>query len=311
MKKNKFCCKINRIIIFAIVLAVFSAFSTTTAHANGISDTELDQILKILTEIKEESVDVPVLMYHHLDDDAYINTIVTPETFESHIKALSDDGYTGISFEELIDYVENDGELPEKPIVITFDDGYLSNYEFAYPILQKYEMKATMFVIGTLVGKAVYLDTDSDEYPIIPHFYYEQANEMIESGLISVQSHSYDMHRYEEYEAMLGREYRCGILPLETETEEEYILNFQNDFELARAELELETDTKMTVYSYPYGEYTDLSEKLLRELGIKVTLTTNHGSNKIIKGDSDTLYLLKRYSINDMPAERLLEILGQ
>ena len=309
MKKDNFCYRINRIIIFAIVLAIFSAFSATTAHAYAISDTTLDQILEIPAE-KEESIDVPILMYHHLDDDAYMDTIVTPETFESHIKALSDNGYTGVSFGELIDYVENGIELPEKPIVITFDDGYLSNYEFAYPILQKYKMKATMFVIGILVGKADYLD-DSDEYPIIPHFYYEQATEMIESGLISIQSHSYDMHRYEEYEVMLGREYRYGILPLETETEEEYILNFQNDFELARVELELETDTKMTVYSYPYGEYTDLSEKLLRELGIKVTLTTNHGSNKIIKGDSDTLYLLKRYSINDMPAEELLEILEQ
>ena len=310
MKKNKLQYKINKIVIFTLVLAIFSAFSATTAHAYVMSDTTLDQILKIFVE-KEESVDVPILMYHHLDGDAYMDTIVTPEIFESHIKVLSDSGYTGVSFEELIDYVENGIELPEKPIVITFDDGYLSNYEFAYPILQKYKMKATIFVIGTLVGKAAYFDADGEEYPIIPHFDYEQASEMTKSGLISIQSHSYDMHRYEEYEVMLGREYRHGVLPLETESEEEYILNFQNDFELARAELELETDTKMTVYSYPHGEYTDLSEKLLQERGIKVTLTTKYGSNEIIKGNSDTLYLLKRYSINNIPPERLLEILGQ
>ena len=70
------------------------------------------------------------------------------------------DRYTGVSFDELQAYVLRGEPLPEKPVVITFDDGYRSNYTLAYPILQKYSMKATIFAVGVSFGTDHYKDTD-------------------------------------------------------------------------------------------------------------------------------------------------------
>ena len=114
-------------------------------------------------------VEVPVLMYHHISDDVTSSAVVTAETFERHMAALLDEGYSPVSLRELSDFVHGDGELPEKPVVITFDDGYMSNYELAFPILKKYGSKASVFVIGSSVGKSEYKDTGQ---PIIPHFGY-------------------------------------------------------------------------------------------------------------------------------------------
>jgi len=294
----------KKIIGLCSTLAIFLSFSLATlvcAEA-AIADTE-----EKITVEEIASADVPILMYHHLDSIADKNTIVTRETFEKYIKALVDNGYTGVSFEQLVNYVENDGELPQKPIVITFDDGYLSNYEFAYPVLKKYNIKATIFIIGISVGKDTYRNTENSDYPIIPHFNYAQANEMVESGIISIQSHSYDMHQIELYEKLLNREYRHGVLPCEGESEEEYTANFREDYIRSKTELETAVKGKSIAYAYPYGICTELSERLLQEMGVKVTLTSNYGSNIIIKGKPESLYLLNRIAVNNIPAEELLK----
>ena len=144
--------------------------------------------------LEEYTAQVPVLMYHHISEEGNDSTELSPEAFEAQIAALAEAGYTAVFPEDLAAYVREGKELPEKPIVITFDDGYLSNYEYAYPILKKYGMVATIFVIGSTVGDTEhYKDTD---YPITPHFSCEQAKEMVDSGVISIQSHTYDMHQW-------------------------------------------------------------------------------------------------------------------
>ena len=99
---------------------------------------------------------------------------------------IKDRGYEPISFEQLIEYHENRRELPEKPIIITFDDGYLSNYELAYPILKEFNFKAAIFVIGVSFG---------NKDLAYPHFGWAEAREMKASGLVSIESHTYDLHR--------------------------------------------------------------------------------------------------------------------
>lgn len=137
---------------------------------------------------EDYTANVPVLMYHHLDQTGNDSTIITPELFEAQIAALSEAGYTAVFPDDLEAYVRRGTALPKKPILITFDDGYLSNYTFAFPILQKYNMKATIFAIGATMGNTEhYKDTN---YPIIPHFSARQAREMADSDLISIQSHT-------------------------------------------------------------------------------------------------------------------------
>lgn len=239
---------------------------------------------------------VPIITYHSLVTNPSSNSEISPEMFEKQIKALKDNGYTGVMFEQLVDYVYYGEELPNKPVCITFDDGYLNNYEIAYPILKKYDMKATIFVIGSSVGSLTnYKDT---EYPITPHFTYEQAKEMIDTGIISVQSHTYDMHQWKPYE--VGRvTARENILQLENESETKYMQALAEDTVKMAEEIKEKLKQEVVALAYPSGMYETLTNVVLKENGIKATVTINEGNNEIIKGLPQSLYALNRYNMDE------------
>ena len=247
--------------------------------------------------------EVPVLLYHHLAAEADGPLTISARQFEAQIKALTEAGYTGVSLEQLVDYVEKGTELPDKPVVITFDDGYASNYEIAYPILQNYGMKATIFVIGSSVGKDTYKETS---YPIIPHFGYKEAREMLSSGLVEIQSHTSDVVQSPEY---AGETARTAVVPLAGESEAAFIGALRADFLQSLQKRETELGTTVFALSYPLGKYSDLSEVVLKELGVKVTLTTEPGMNTLIKGLPQCLRALKRIPVDEnISPEALLQM---
>ena len=273
------------------------------------ADTPEDYFLNVLspTALSEDeiSTQVPILMYHHLSEDVTNSEMVSPEQFEAQIRALSEAGYTGVSFDELQAYVLRGAPLPEKPVVITFDDGYESNYTLAYPILQKYGMKATIFAIGVSFGKDHYKDTD---YAITPHFGAAEAAEMAASGLISIQSHTYDMHQWPPYES--GSAVRENILPLPGESEEAYVQALTEDFTRSRALLEDAAGQPVDVLAYPAGQYSTLAQVTLQSLGVHVTLSTNPGVNTVVRGLPQTLYAMLRFGITeDVTPEALLDMI--
>lgn len=273
------------------------------------ADTPEDYFLNVLSpaalSADEISTQVPILMYHHLSEDVTNSEMVSPEQFEAQIRALSEAGYTGVSFDELQAYVLRGEPLPEKPVVITFDDGYRSNYTLAYPILQKYGMKATIFAVGVSFGTDHYKDTD---YAITPHFGAAEAAEMTASGLISIQSHTYDMHQWPPYETSSA--VRENILPLPGESEEAYVQALTEDFTRSRALLEDATGRPVDVLAYPAGQYSTLAQVTLQSLGVHVTLSTNPGVNTVVKGLPQTLYAMLRFGITeDVTPEALLNMI--
>ena len=122
-----------------------------------------------------QNVNVPVLMYHAVSDDMWgINELfVSPSSMEEQLAYLVDNGYDAIWFEDLAHLEDYD-----KPVMLTFDDGYDDNYLNLFPLLQKYNVKATVFVIGNAPGTSHKATA-------------EQIREMSDSGLVSIQSHSY------------------------------------------------------------------------------------------------------------------------
>jgi peptidoglycan/xylan/chitin deacetylase (PgdA/CDA1 family) len=114
------------------------------------------------------SADVPILMYHYISaspsaqDRIRYGLSVPPEMFEAQLNLLSDNGYTTISLRDLYEYLAIGKALPDKPIILTFDDGYLDNYTNAFPILQKFGMVGTFFVLTGPAddGEATYLTWD-------------------------------------------------------------------------------------------------------------------------------------------------------
>ncbi len=143
----------------------------------ALEDPELDQIYYthiVKNDAVEEGYEIPVLMYHAVGDEIWgvPELFVSPSRLEAQLQALQEKGYTAITFEDL----ECIGEI-EKPVMLTFDDGYDDNYTNLFPLLKKYNVKATIFVITDAVGYEHYLTR-------------EQIREMSDSGLVSIQSHT-------------------------------------------------------------------------------------------------------------------------
>lgn len=144
-----------------------------------------------------EDVNVPVLMYHAVSDNMWgINELfVSPSEMEKQLAYLVENGYDPIWFQDL-SHVED----YDKPVILTFDDGYDDNYTELFPLLQKYEVKATVFVIGNAMGTSHKMTE-------------EQVKELSDSGLVSIQSHGYTHHDLnvmgeEELEHELGDTWR-------------------------------------------------------------------------------------------------------
>lgn len=97
-------------------------------------------------------VGVPVLNYHQVNSSFASALTMHPLEFERQLKYLADEGYTSITLDQLYEYTVHHKELPPKPVLITFDDGYIDNYEVALPLLEKYHMKATLFMISDAIG---------------------------------------------------------------------------------------------------------------------------------------------------------------
>lgn len=247
----------------------------------------------------EYSTQVPILMYHDLEGDS-----LPAAQMEEQIAALAQAGYTSVTLADLRAYVEQGAELPEKPIVITFDDGYLSNMTYGLPILEKYGMNATIFVIGCSVGKDTYKDTG---VAMRPHFSLEQAREMMDTGLITIGSHGYDFHEVE------GRDpdpIRQGILRREDETEEAYAAFLREDCRRQNELLRPILGGDVDILAYPYGAHETLSEILLQEAGIYATVTISPGINTIVKGIPQSLLCMNRFNIDEsMTGEGLLALL--
>lgn len=246
-----------------------------------------------LQYVESHTTRLPVLMYHHIDENASNDMIVSPARFEEQIATLTRAGWHAVTIQRLIDYVDEGTPLPDKPFLITFDDGYTSNLELAAPILQKYGQHAVIFPIGINAGQEVYFHTGEPLSP--PRFALAQALPWIESGVIELQSHTYDLHQRESY-GISGRE---GALPLPHEDEAAYRLALTEDAEEYQALFSRELGQELTALAYPFGFCCDLSEDIFAEQGIRVTFTTTHGSNKIRIGRPGSLRQLNRYTITD------------
>lgn len=239
---------------------------------------------------------VPILMYHSFcEDDEPVSGAITASSFENNLKALRDKGYTTVLYEDVISYVEKGGDLPEKPIIISMDDGYENNISIAAPLLEKYGMCAVISVIGVSEGKSVYKDTGT---PMTPHFSLEdeRLKEYIEKGVLDIQSHSYDMHKVDD-EAHDGLFCRRGVGQMDGESEKEYVSALIEDYLRIEKLICDALGKKPNVYTYPEGVNSQLSEVVFHSLGAKVTVGTEPGISEIVRGIPQSLYLLKRINV--------------
>lgn len=240
-----------------------------------------------------QTADVAILMYHAFtENEAETSSVCTlASEFERQLSALRDAGYTSVGYADLIEFVNGKGKLPEKPLLISIDDGYQNNLDLAAPLLEKYGFCANIAVIGVSIGHTTYKDTD---IPIMPHFSLEDARPWIKRGVLTVTTHSYDMH---QIAAVDGNDCRHGVLQMPGEAESDYIAALTQDYTHAQEQLAGLPGKVLPVFTYPFGAYSELSERVLQEQGVQVTVTIADGANRLVKGEPETLRLLRRINV--------------
>lgn len=232
-----------------------------------------------------DSVKLPIIMYHGLiNSRKYQNKfMISPDLFEGDLKYLVDRGYKTIKVKDLIDYVYHDVALPDKPIMITFDDGYYNNYLYAFPLIKKYNCKLVLSPIGKCTDDYSKIHDQNASYA---HVTWDNINEMISSGLVEIQNHSYNLHS--------NKTSRMGCRKLKNESNEKYKKVLTEDLTKMQDRVTEKTGDTPTAFTYPFGAISKESLEIVKALGFKVSFFCEGRKNTITK-DPECLYGLCRF----------------
>lgn len=233
----------------------------------------------------DDSVKLPILMYHSIlrDDSRVSDYRITTTMLEEDLKYLKEHGYTTVVVEDLINYVTKDQPLPEKMVMLTFDDGFLNNLTDVYPLFLRYDMKGVVSPVGSYTEQSTLSNDPNPEYSYLT---WDDLRFMSESGRFEIQNHSYNMH---------GTKGRHGALKKNGESTESYIKAFESDTRQMQNDLLEKSGIKATAYTYPLGAVSDESVQVIKNLGMPASFSCYEHWNKITK-DPECLYRLGRYN---------------
>lgn len=218
---------------------------------------------------------VSVLMYHMIGDEQGNAAIMTEANLRIQMNYLRDHGYHPITMQELYDYVTKGAPLPEKPVCITFDDGYLDSYTIIYPLMKEYGFPWTLFLITDDVGKPYNRMT------------WDQLKEMANSHAVTIASHTLSHPKLHN-------------LATRAEKEKEIVD--------ANKALKYQLGIDNVWLAYPYGDYDDEVIDICKKAGIKMAVTTDAGRVHV----GSFPYDLKRaYIGNDISLARFSERLNK
>jgi len=218
---------------------------------------------------KTQSQQIPVFMYHMLTTDSKKtnNLTVLQSAFRSQMNYLKTNGYTTITMDQFYSSMSKKNELPAKSVLITFDDGYISNYKLAYPILKANKQKATLFMISHEVGRT--------------------PNSMNAKQLLEMDVNGFRVENHTDWHEHLGR------LSYEKQL---------NAIKFAKTSLEKLLGRKVMYLAYPCNSYNANTLKAAHASGCELGITTNSGFtsrldnpykiNRIYMGPTDNLKTL-------------------
>lgn len=224
-------------------------------------------------EVGEEAQKVPVLMYHSVCGYHPNDYVLKPEKFESDLAFLRDAGYETVSFAQLWAYMAGEGDLPEKCVAVTFDDGCLNNLDIALPIAERYGVKCEINVVGSFVEP----EDSADRSDVYSYLRRSEIKSLSESGRFEIGNHTYDMHR---------RGKRAGVQQLRYESDLEYAKALTTDSEKCRDLIREACGVETDIFALPYGYYSKSTARILGELGYRFVLTCEEGVNTFRKGES-------------------------
>lgn len=254
-------------ILFTLGLITFDLVNSFKAESKnqrlvseGLNDTQKDKNVKEvdLNNVKYDNIikerefkgenlkyndkSVPVLMYHSIDYEKGNELRVPKGVFREQMSYLKQNGYTTLTLDELYNFFINNKPVPNKSIVITFDDGYKDNFENAYPVLKEFGFNATIFVITSTV------DANKNYLTSL------QIKELEENG-IDIESHTV---KHEQLDKL---------------TYAEQITTLKN----SREYIEKLLGKQKKYTAYPFGKWNDDTIKAVKEAGYSMVFTTESG----------------------------------
>lgn len=209
---------------------------------------------------------VPIIMYHSVNPKVLPemeSLIVSPNTFERQMRFLKEWHYNVVPLESIADFIKNKKKVPSRTIAITFDDGYKDNYTYAFPILKKYNLPATIFIVVNEVDSAR-----------LDRLNWREIKAMENSGLITVGSHCLDH------------------IPLTDIKSEKNLISQIFD---SKKIIEEKLGKPVTMFCYPIGRFNDKVRRLIIDAGYKLSVVTNPGG----KYPNDDIFVLKRLKISE------------
>ncbi len=266
-----------------IMVSLFAVYDREAVPVSGIAMPE-DNVRKLC-----------ILMYHGFTKgNKETEFVLNIKKFEDDIIYLKENGFSIIDTSELISYLGGKGDLPQKPVLITIDDGNLNNYTVCYPIAKKHGVKLCISPIAYYVD---YYATHKENNPKFSQLGETEIKEMHDSGLIEFQNHSYNMHAIAE---------RKGSSKMKNETSEQYMRVFYYDLKKAENIIKDITGERPNVYVYPYGAASYESRGILKSCGYYLSLGCGEGYNNIQKGGG-RMYNMKRFNRTNLKsAEQIL-----
>ncbi len=234
---------------------------------------------------EQNKIKLPIVMYHHISEkrSALGAYVISPTQFENDLIHFEKCGYTTITVAQLADFAEGKFQMPEKPIMITFDDGYLSFYEYAYPLLKKYKMHAVLSVIGKYSDLYSNCDDRNVNYA---HVTWDIVTEMAKSGYVEIENHTYDMHTIGD---------RKGCVKKSGESEECYRLALSGDIKTVQEKIKTATGTAPIAFTYPFGRMCKQADDIINEMGFKISFGCEEKVNYLDKYEPN-LHRLRRFN---------------
>jgi peptidoglycan/xylan/chitin deacetylase (PgdA/CDA1 family) len=228
-----------------------------------------------------ESVRLPIVMYHHISRDpkAWGPYVISAEELEADLRWLRAHGYETVSVRNLLDWEAGRFDMPEKPCMLTFDDGARSTMAYAEPLLAQYGFCGVSAVIGAVCRKFTENGETDDELSSLS---WEAAREMAERGTIEVICHSWDMHALSP---------RRGCSRRAGESEADYRAALTRDLSRFLTEAEAHGLPVAPAIAYPYGAYSRTTTEAVRDFGFQAAFTCEETVNHLDRTEGELLRL--------------------
>jgi len=211
---------------------------------------------------------VAVLMYHHIHPTQKGSAIIPPKLFTEQIDYLQKKGFHFITLKEFRDFLGG-ASVPPKAVLVTFDDGYESFYQYAYPELKKRSVPAVNFVITAY--------TDHNRNSVLGHLTSKQIREMTtETNFIDMQCHTNMLH-YKQPGARTSALSGPIEIKGKKETEEQYKKRIEADIKACTESLQASSDKTIDALAYPYGLRSKTAIEVLKAEGYTMAFTTEGG----------------------------------